>query len=103
LYPSFGRYASCSTASVLIPLVAGYSATGFGGALDLDNLADRVIKPILKAKGLQWKGWQPYRRGLATNLKKLGVLDTTIQAILRHESVSTTQTSRLRAWTQWTP
>ncbi len=62
-----------------------------GGALDLDNLADRVIKPILKAKGLQWKGWQAYRRGLATNLKKLGVPDTTIQAILRHESVSTTQ------------
>jgi len=62
-----------------------------GGALDLDNLADRVIKPILKAKGLQWKGWQAYRRGLATNLKKIGVPDTTIQAILRHESVSTTQ------------
>jgi hypothetical protein len=35
--------------------------------------------------------WQAYRRGLATNLKKLGVPDTTIQAILRHESVSTTQ------------
>lgn len=62
-----------------------------GGALDLENLADRVIKPILKANGLQWKGWQAYRRGLATNLKKLGVPDTTIQAILRHESVSTTQ------------
>ena len=62
-----------------------------GGALDLDNLADRVIKPILKANGLKWKGWQAYRRGLATNLKKLGVSDTTIQAILRHENVSTTQ------------
>ncbi len=24
-----------------------------GGALDLDNLADRVIKPILKANGLE--------------------------------------------------
>ena len=39
-----------------------------GGALDLDNLADRVIKPVLKANGLQWKGWHAYRRGLATNL-----------------------------------
>jgi integrase len=62
-----------------------------GGSLDLDNLADRVIKPILKANGLTWKGWQAYRRGLATNLKRLGVPDTVIQAILRHEDVSTTQ------------
>jgi hypothetical protein len=28
-----------------------------GRALDLDNLADRVIKPILKANGLKRKGW----------------------------------------------
>jgi integrase len=61
------------------------------GSLDLDNLADRVIKPALQAKALAWKGWQAYRRGLATNLKKLGVPDTMIQAILRHENVSTTQ------------
>jgi hypothetical protein len=36
---------------------------------DLDNLADRVIRPTLKAHNLMWKGWQAYRRGLATNLK----------------------------------
>ena len=42
-----------------------------GGALDLDNLADRVIRPTLKAHNLMWKGWQAYRRGLATNLKEL--------------------------------
>ena len=62
-----------------------------GGALDLDNLADRVIMPVIEANGLEWKGWQAYRRGLATNLKRLGVPDTVIQAILRHEDVSTTQ------------
>jgi integrase len=50
-----------------------------------------VIKPVFRANGLDWKGWHAYRRGLATNLKKLGVPDTTIQAILRHEGVSTTQ------------
>ena len=38
------------------------------GALDLDNLANRVIKAVLKAKSLKWKGWHAYRRGLATNL-----------------------------------
>jgi NAD(P)-dependent dehydrogenase (short-subunit alcohol dehydrogenase family) len=88
--PSSDRYVSCSTVCVPRVHMAGYSATRLG-ALDLENLADRVIKPILKANGVQWKGWQAYRRGLATNLKKLGVPDTTIQAILRHESVSTTQ------------
>lgn len=67
-----------------------------GGALDLDNLADRVIKPIFKANGLEWKGWHAYRRGLATNLHELGVPDKVIQAILRHEDVSTTQRSYLK-------
>ncbi|HXO32202.1 MAG TPA: site-specific integrase [Candidatus Acidoferrales bacterium] len=67
-----------------------------GGALDLDNLADRVIKPVLRANGLNWKGWHAYRRGLATNLHELGVPDKVIQAILRHEDVSTTQRSYIK-------
>jgi len=67
-----------------------------GGPLDLDNLADRVIKPVLKANGLKWKGWHAYRRGLATNLHELGVPDKVIQAILRHEDVSTTQRSYIK-------
>jgi hypothetical protein len=69
---------------------------GIGGALDLDNLADRVIKPVFKANGLQWKGWHAYRRGPATNLHQLGVPDKVIQAILRHEDVSTTQRSYVK-------
>jgi hypothetical protein len=40
---------------------------------------------------MEWMGWQAYRRGLGTNLKELGAQDTTIQCILRHENVSTTQ------------
>jgi integrase len=67
-----------------------------GGALDLDNLAARVIKPMFKANGLTWKGWHAYRRGLATNLHELGVPDKVIQAILRHEDVSTTQRSYIK-------
>jgi len=78
------------------------NASGFmfgntiGGTLDLDNLADRIIKPVLKVNGLVWKGWHAYRRGLATNLKRLGVDDNVIQAILRHEDVSTTQRSYIK-------
>jgi integrase len=47
------------------------------------------------------KGWQAYRRGLATNLKKLGVEDTTIQCVLRHENVSTTQRFYIRLRHEW--
>jgi integrase len=67
-----------------------------GGALDLDNLAYRVIKPIFKANGLKWKGWHAYRRGQATNLHELGVPDIVIQAILRHEDIRTTQRSYIK-------
>jgi integrase len=71
-------------------------ANSIGGTLDLDNLADRVIKPVLTANGLVWKGWHAYRRGLATNLKRLGVDDNVIQAVLRHGDVGTTQRSYIK-------
>src|SRR6266404_5407211 len=71
-------------------------ANSIGGAHDLDNLADRVLRPILTANGMKWKGWHAYRRGLATNLHELGVPDKVIQAILRHEDVSTTQRSYIK-------
>jgi integrase len=38
-----------------------------------------------------WRGWHAFRRGLATNLHRLGVNDKTIQAILRHSNIATTQ------------
>ena len=79
---------------LLLDAIKSEHASGFifpniiGGALDL---ADRVIRPTLKAHDLIWKGWQAYRRGLATNIKDLGVPDISIQCILRHENVNTTQ------------
>ena len=87
---------------VLLDAIRPENAYGFvfansiGGSLDLDNLANRVIKPMLKANGLVWKGWHAYRRGLATNLKRLGVDDNVIQAILRHEDIGTTQSSYIK-------
>lgn len=62
-----------------------------GKPLNLDNLADRVIIPSMNMARLKWRGWHAFRRGLATNLHRLGVDDKTIQAILRHSSLSTTQ------------
>jgi integrase len=76
----------------------GFPADGFiftgakmGRPLDLHNLANRVIRPILKKKGIPWCGWHGFRRGLATNLYELGVEAKTRQAILRHADVSVTE------------
>ena len=85
---------------------------GNGKPMDLDNLANRVIKPALsrcavcrkredehKPEGHlferdnslpHWHGWHAFRRGLATNLHALGVDDKTIQAILRHSNIGVT-------------
>ena len=41
--------------------------------------------------GLPWYGWQAYCRGLASNLKALGIDDMVIQRVLRYSDVSTTQ------------
>jgi hypothetical protein len=43
--------------------------------LDLDALAVEVIRPAFEKHGLAWHGWHAYRRGLATNLHRLGVSD----------------------------
>ena len=40
----------------------------------------------------EWHGWHAARRGLGSNLYRLGVHDKVIQAILRHANVSTTAT-----------
>ena len=60
--------------------------------LDLNNVLTRQIKPILlKRTDVAWHGWHAFRRGLATNLKKLSVDDKIIQGILRHSQITTTQ------------
>jgi integrase len=61
-----------------------------GTPLHLDNLSRRVISPVLNGG---WKGWHGFRRGLATNLYRLGVPAKVIQEILRHADVATTQTN----------
>jgi hypothetical protein len=42
---------------------------------------------------VEWHGWHAFRRGLGSNLNDLGVLDLTIQKILRHSNVTTTRKS----------
>ena len=49
------------------------------------------MKDVLKRAGIAWHGWHGFRRGLASNLNRLGVDDSVIQRILRHSTVATTQ------------
>ena len=68
-----------------------------GRPLNFNNLVRRAIKPALESAGLQWHGWHAFRRGLATNLYRLGAPDKTVQAILRHANVSTTMTHYVKS------
>ena len=61
-----------------------------GAPLNLHNLATRVIKPAILSRGISWKGWHAFRRGLASNLYALGVAPKVIQGILRHADIGTT-------------
>jgi integrase len=77
--------------------ISGIPANGLmfpsplGKPINLDALAADVIVPLATKAGIQWHGWHAFRRGLATNLHRLGVDDMTIQRILRHANVAVTQ------------
>jgi integrase len=62
-----------------------------GNPLDLNELYQHGMAKILRDSGMKWHGWHGFRRGLATNLHRWGVDDKTIQAILRHSNIATTQ------------
>jgi hypothetical protein len=96
--------------------IAGMSATGSaanaGKPLSLGSVGDRHILPALNRCATcgkreldhakadhdygrdetvpHWHGWHASRRGLGSNLYRLGVHDKVIQRILRHANVSTT-------------
>ena len=90
-------------------------ANASGRPLSLGSVVNRVILPTLnrcetchKPEGEcdektdheykrdaslpEWHGWHAARRGLGSNLYRMGVPDMVIQRILRHANVSTTAT-----------
>ncbi len=76
---------------------AGLIFTGPEGMpINLDALVADVIRPALDKAALFWHGWHAFRRGLATNLHRLGVSDKTIQRILRHANVAVTQAAYIK-------
>jgi len=96
------------------PVAGPIFASSTGTPLSLHNTVKRVILPALnrcevcaksdvghrkadhafKRDGAipEWHGWHAARRGLGSNLYRLGVPEKVIQQILRHANVSTTAT-----------
>jgi integrase len=96
------------------PVAGPIFANALGKPLALGSAVNRVILPALnrcescgkaesdhhKADHLykrdtripEWHGWHAARRGLGSNLYRLGVPEMVIQRILRHANVSTTAT-----------
>ena len=56
----------------------------------IQGLVGRVLRPAHEKADLRCRGCHAFRRGLATNLRRLGVSDKVIQQILRHANVTTT-------------
>lgn len=67
-----------------------------GTPKNLNNVANRWIKPTLKGTSVKWAGWHAFRRGLGTWLHSCGVDDKTIQAVLRHQNVAVTQAAYIK-------
>ena len=60
------------------------------------NVLRDVVLPALEKAEIQWRGYHAFRRGLATNLRALGVDDLTIMEILRHSDVGVTRASYIK-------
>ena len=95
------------------PVAGPIFANSLGNPLSLGSVVNRHILPALnrcetcgkaeRGHGAdhpyrrdgripEWHGWHAARRGLGSNLYRLGVPDMVIQRILRHANVSTTAT-----------
>ena len=96
------------------PVAGPIFANSVGNPLSLGSTVNRVILPSLNrcetcgkkesdhqktvhvykrdSRIPEWHGWHAARRGLGSNLYRLGISDMVIQRILRHANVSTTAT-----------
>ena len=68
------------------PALGPMFANGAGKALDLDSLYRRQMKEPLRKAHIEWEGWHGFRRGLATNLERIGVRDAIAAMVLRHSN-----------------
>jgi integrase len=58
--------------------------------ISMNNLQNRIIRPVLEEKGIEWKGLYAGRRGAGTILTQLTGSAIAAQQILRHKNLSVT-------------
>ena len=64
-------------------------SAGSMSRITLERSIDKWYLP--QSKGIHWRGWHSFRRGLASTLFELGCDDLTVQRILRHAKVTVTR------------
>jgi hypothetical protein len=72
--------------------------SGGGDPMDLDKLAQLVIRPVVELIGLEWYGWHGFRRGIASNLYELGADEKIVQRVLRHAKTHVTKDRYIKAF-----
>ena len=65
--------------------------------MELEKLAQRIVKPVVETVGLKWHGSHALRRGIATNLYSLGASDKIVQRVLRHAKANVTREHYVKA------
>jgi len=72
--------------------------SGGGQPMDLDKLAQRIVRPAVEAIRLEWYGWHGFRRGIASNLYELGANEKVVQRVLRHAKPHVTKERYIKAF-----
>ena len=80
------------------PTTGAMFHNGSGESMDMDKLAQRVIRPAVEAIGLLWFGWHGFRRGIASNLYQLGANEKIVQRILPHAKPHVTKDRYIKAF-----
>ncbi len=91
IFSNRARHAICPDSIVRRLIVPALSVCGVCSKSEKEHGPDAKHKYERNTALPPWHGWHAFRRGLATNLHRLGVPDTTIQKILRHSNVAVTQ------------
>jgi integrase len=101
LLPSLAQVLAQHRARDGNPTTGPMFRTFSGSALDPNNVLRDKMQPAFKRVGITfWEGWHGLRRGLASNLHRLGVQDMVFQRILRHSNVSVTQACYIKTANQ---
>lgn len=82
--PTLAKILEEYRASMRNPITGLIFHSGNGRPMDMDKLAQRVIRTAIEASGLPWYGWHGFRHGIASNLYELGANEKIVQRVLRH-------------------